>query len=274
MSHTLRRTCADSVLATTCDDAVDLILVDNGSSDPETLTLLERLSQLPQVHVVHDPLPFNWARLNNAAARRPRVTCCFSLTTTSRRDTWVGRHHSPPMRCALTSVRSAPAWCIRTTASSTVVSSLGSPALRATRWLDLYRTRPGYLHMATATRECSAVTGACLATRREVFEELGGFDEDLGVDLNDVDFCLRAGARGYRTLDEPAAELVHHESPSRGTAGGTDDIVNFVNRWTGYITEGDRYFNQHLTRAHSSCGLAREDEKDIWSRWYSTLSQA
>ena len=46
--------------------------------------------------------------------------------------------------------------------------------------------------MASVTRECSAVTGACLAVRREVFEELDGFDEGLGVDLNDVDFCLRA----------------------------------------------------------------------------------
>ena len=48
--------------------------------------------------------------------------------------------------------------------------------------------------MAAVTRECSAVTGACLATRREIFEQLQGFDESLGIDLNDVDYCLRAGA--------------------------------------------------------------------------------
>ena len=89
----------------------------------------------------------------------------------------------------------------------------------------------GYLHMARVTRECSAVTGACFAVRREVFEELDGFDEDLGVDLNDVDFCLRAWDAGYRTIYEPAAELVHHESPSRGTAGGVGDIVRFLDRW-------------------------------------------
>ena len=74
--------------------------------------------------------------------------------------------------------------------------------------------------MALVTRECSAVTGACLATRREVFDHLQGFDETLGIDLNDVDFCLRAVSEGYRTIYEPAAELIHHESPSRGTAGG------------------------------------------------------
>ena len=55
-----------------------------------------------------------------------------------------------------------------------------------------------------------------MAIRRSVFEELGGFDEALGVDLNDVDLCLRAIDGGYRVVYEPRAELVHHESPSRG----------------------------------------------------------
>jgi GT2 family glycosyltransferase len=127
--------------------------------------------------------------------------------------------------------------------------------------------------MATVTRECSAVTGACLATRRAVFDELRGFDETLGVDLNDIDFCLRATARGYRTIFEPAAELTHHESPSRGTAGGVGDILRFVERWREYITRGDRYFNPHLTRIDPSCGLVRTDEEDVWNQWYSIVTQ-
>ena len=130
----------------------------------------------------------------------------------------------------------------------------------------------GYLNMATVTRECSAVTGACLATRREVFENLGGFDETLGIDLNDVDFCLRAGVEGYRTIYEPAAELIHYESPSRGTAGGVGDVLRFIDRWKDYIAQGDRYFNRHLTRADPSCGLASLEEEDAWNRWYSTLT--
>jgi GT2 family glycosyltransferase len=126
--------------------------------------------------------------------------------------------------------------------------------------------------MATAARECSAVTGACLATRRAIFEQLGGFDETLGVDLNDVDYCLRASAAGLRTLYEPAAELIHHESPSRGTAGGVGDVLKFVDRWKRYISAGDRYFNPHLTRADPSCGLAHPGEEDDWNRWYATLT--
>ena len=136
----------------------------------------------------------------------------------------------------------------------------------------LSEDEPGYLQMATVARECSAVTGACLATRRSVFEVLEGFDETLGVDLNDVDYCLRAAAIGLRTMYEPAAELIHHESPSRGTAGGVGDVIKFVDRWKGYISSGDRYYNQHLTRADPSCGLARPGEEDDWNRWYATLT--
>jgi GT2 family glycosyltransferase len=126
--------------------------------------------------------------------------------------------------------------------------------------------------MAAHPRECSAVTGACLATRREVFEQLGGFDESLGVDLNDVDYCLRAWQNGYRVVYEPGAELIHYESPSRGTAGGVGDTINFVARWKSYIDARDPYFNPHLTREDSSCALAGPDEQEAWRRWHSTLT--
>jgi hypothetical protein len=139
--------------------------------------------------------------------------------------------------------------------------------------VGLDESEPGYLDMATATRECSAVTGACLATRKTVFDRLGGFDETLGVDLNDVDFCLRAWNEGYRVVYEPEAELLHHESPSRGTAGATGDIVRFVERWGDYISAGDRYFNRHLTRQDPSCGLAGPDEKEPWIQWFSTVAE-
>jgi GT2 family glycosyltransferase len=94
----------------------------------------------------------------------------------------------------------------------------------------------------------------------------------LGVDLNDVDFCLRAGRDGYRVLYVPDAELVHHESPSRGTAGATGDIVKFVERWEQYIALGDRYYSPHLTRAGASCALAEPGEKDRWNEWFWTLA--
>jgi GT2 family glycosyltransferase len=128
--------------------------------------------------------------------------------------------------------------------------------------------------MAVLARDCTAVTGACLATRKAVFDEVGGFDEELGLDLNDIDYCLRAAQLGYRVVMEPAAELVHHESPSRGTSGSIPDITRFVDRWENVIRAGDRFLSPNLTRVDSSCALRGPDEESWWQQWRSILSRS
>ena len=133
---------------------------------------------------------------------------------------------------------------------------------------------PGYGRMAVSTREVSAVTGACLLTRRSVFEELGGFDEGLGVDLNDVDYCLRAWSAGYRVLYEPAAELVHHESPTGEPSGSLVDIKRFVDRWESAICRGDPFLNPNLTRVDPVCALRSPGEEEWWQRWRSILDRS
>jgi GT2 family glycosyltransferase len=150
-----------------------------------------------------------------------------------------------------------------------VVIGLGGAAGHL--FVGLEEAKSGYLGMAVVARECAAVTGACLATRRDVFASLEGFDASLGVDLNDVDYCLRAQRDGLRVIFDPTVELIHHESPSRGTAGDTRDIVHFIDRWSDSILSGDPYLNPHLTRVDSSCALRGPDEKEWWQRWRSSL---
>ena len=270
----LLRTCTDSIGATTgrTHSNVELVLIDNGSSDPETLTLVERLAHRADVQVVRDPRPFNWAQLNNAGARIARgdVLVFLNNDIEARREGWLSALSAQAVRPDVGAVGARLLYPDRRLQHCGIVVGLTGAAGHPLAGLP--EDAAGYLHMAAVTRECSAVTGACLATRREVFERLDGFDESLGVDLNDVDYCLRALTEGYRTVYEPAAELIHDESPSRGTAGGVGDIMNFVSRWRGYITQGDRYFNPHLTRADPSCGLARAEEEDAWNQWYSTLT--
>jgi O-antigen biosynthesis protein len=269
----LLRTCVDSIAATTRPHAsVELVLIDNGSCDPETLTLVERLGQSPDARVLTDPRPFNWAALNNAGAREARgdVLVFLNNDIEARRDGWLDALCAQALRPDVGAVGARLLYPDRRLQHCGLVVGLTGAAGHVLGGLN--ESDPGYLRMATTARECAAVTGACLATRRAVFDLLGGFDEALGVDLNDVDYCLRAATSGFRTMYEPAAELIHHESPSRGTAGGVGDVVKFVDRWKGYIADGDRYFNPHLTRADPSCGLARPGEKDDWNRWYATLT--
>jgi GT2 family glycosyltransferase len=268
----LLRTCVDSVTATTRDQLAELVLIDNGSSDPETATLVELLGARPGVRVLRDARPFNWAQLNNAGARVAGgdVLVFLNNDIEAHREGWLAALCGQALRPDVAAAGARLLYPDRRLQHCGLVVGLTGAAGHPL--VGLPAEAPGYLNMATVTRECAAVTGACLATRREVFDLLGGFDETLGVDLNDVDYCLRAAAAGYRTLFEPAAELLHHESPSRGTAGGVGDIVNFVDRWREYIASRDPYLNPHLTRADPSCGLAAPEEEETWNQWYATLS--
>jgi GT2 family glycosyltransferase len=107
---------------------------------------------------------------------------------------------------------------------------------------------PGYGGSAMIVRNYSAVTGACLMTRRAVFEEAGGFDERLPTDFNDVDYCLRLGRAGYRVVFTPWAQLYHHESASFGTRQHEmRELEEMRRRWADVI-ENDPYYNPNLTR--------------------------
>ncbi len=104
---------------------------------------------------------------------------------------------------------------------------------------------PGYLGMARLIRNVTAVTGACLMVRRAVFEALGGFDESLPLAFNDVDFCLRLQARGYRVVYTPLAELVHHEGISRGLVHESASADVIARRWAKEIA-AERYVSPRL----------------------------
>ena len=117
-----------------------------------------------------------------------------------------------------------------------------------------YRQRGGNdcgIDLSSVTRNCAAVTGACLLTRRDVFWELGGFDEvRLQISYQDIDYCLRAQEAGYRVVYTPHAELLHHESVSRvraGLLGHPNEHGYMRERWARWI-EDDPYYNPNLSR--------------------------
>ena len=268
----LLRTCIESIDATHRQRRFDFVLVDNDSVQPETLTLVERLARRDDVTVLTDNRPFNWSALNNAAAKvaSGEVLIFLNNDIEARETGCIDVLSTQAMRPGIAAVGARLVYPDGRLQHCGVVIGLGGAAGHPLAGLDA--RQPGYLNMAITTREVAAVTGACLATRRDVFEGLAGFDEALGVDLSDVDYCLRAQRAGMRVLYEGTAELVHHESPSRGFAGGARDIGLFVDRWRTSIDAGDPYLNPHLTRGDSSCALRGQDERGMWDRWYASLS--
>ena len=124
-------------------------------------------------------------------------------------------------------------------------------------------TSEGYFNRLNIIQNVSAVTGALLMTRREVYESLGGFDEDaFGVAYNDVDYCLRARERGLLNVFTPYVEAYHHESISRGYEDTPEkqqrfqvEMTNLLERHGEYFRGGDPYYNPNLDQGRDDFGL-------------------
>jgi GT2 family glycosyltransferase len=140
-----------------------------------------------------------------------------------------------------------------------VVLGMGGVASHAHK--GLAKGSPGDHGRAALTQTMSAVTAACMVVRKALFHEVGGFDETLAVAYNDVDLCLRIGARGLRNVWTPFAELYHYESVSRGDdlrsarAGFLVESRMIRERW-GELLNADPYFNPNLSLKRPDFGLA------------------
>jgi GT2 family glycosyltransferase len=116
------------------------------------------------------------------------------------------------------------------------------------------------------TRNVSAVTGTCLAIRKSVFEELGGFEEAFPVNYNDVDLCLRAREAGYEVIIEPAAVLRHYECQSRAPGVRLEERERFEQRWAEWLERGDPFYSPHLTTSREDAGLEACSGADLTAR--------
>ena len=113
--------------------------------------------------------------------------------------------------------------------------------------VNRYKYRGDYWRWVDETRDVSAVTGACLGIRAELFRRLGGFDADFPNNYNDVDLCLRVREKGYRVVYEPGALLRHYEGQTRKLYVDYAEREKFYLRWHRVIEEGDPYYSPGLT---------------------------
>ncbi len=122
--------------------------------------------------------------------------------------------------------------------------------------------RGGYLHKASLQIDYSAVTAACMMTKRRVYEAAGGFTERLSVAFNDVDFCLKVRSLGYLVVYHPRVEAYHYESKSRGSEDSQEKVARFQkeieymrNHWISILKNGDPYYNENLSRVYHNYSL-------------------
>ncbi|MBB6251509.1 glycosyltransferase family 2 protein [Nitrospirillum iridis] len=260
----LLRGCLDSLRTVSTYPDVEIIVVDNGSTDAETLAYLGGLASVGAIRVLRDDGPFNYSRLNNRAAGMAtgEYLCLLNNDTVVITPDWLGQMMAHAMLPDVGAVGALLYYADDTIQHAGVTIGMGGVAGHVHRRLP--RGEGGYAGRATLTQDVSAVTGACLLTRRALFLELGGLNErDLTVAFNDVDYCLRLRAAGYRVVLAATAELYHLESVSRGP--DTDpaksrrfagEIDYMVAQWADMM-HADPCFNPNLDLESTTPRLAK-----------------
>lgn len=238
----LLRRAVDSLRCFTTVETYELVVVDNGSREPETLAYLAGLRAGRNTIVLDEPGPFNFSHLANqgVAAARGDVVVLLNNDCEILDGDWLPGLVDAASRPEIGAVGARLLYANDTLQHAGIGIGLGGEAGHRDRKLP--RDHPGHLGRLCTTHEVSAVTAACLAVRRARYLEVGGFDTALAVAFNDVDFCLRLDAAGYRNLLVPGVVLRHAESASRGRDGDgakrsrfRAEAALFASRWQGRV---------------------------------------
>jgi len=232
---------------------LELIIVDNGSTDPAVLAHYEALRRDPRVRILIDPRPFNFAAMVNdgVAAATGAVVVLLNNDVAVLEPGWLDALVRQAIRPEVGAVGAKLLYADGTLQHAGVVVGLGGRAGHILRRRP--GDTPGHLGRLRVAHEVSAVTAACLAVARDKYLAVGGFDaEAFPVDFNDVDFCLRLTAAGWKTVWTPAATLAHLESVSRGPSVGAkrarfeQEAARFSERWRDVIRH-DPYYHPALS---------------------------
>ncbi|WP_273134968.1 glycosyltransferase family 2 protein [Marinobacter vinifirmus] len=234
----------------------EILILDNGSQEPETLAFFEQIqAEDERVRVLRYDYPFNYSAINNFGAREAKGSIIGLINNDVEviSPEWLTEMVRHVSRKNVGCVGAKLYYSNDTVQHAGVILGLGGVAGHSHKHFD--REHPGYFHRLVLTQNLSAVTAACLLVRRDVYDEVGGLDEEnLKVAFNDVDFCLKVAAAGYRNLWTPYAELYHYESVSRGKEDSPEKIRRFQQeieymreRW-GDVLDADPGYSQNLTR--------------------------
>jgi GT2 family glycosyltransferase len=257
----LLRQCVQGLREKTDYPRWEAVLVDNGSTDPQALAFLASLAGDPRFRVVRDDRDFNYAALCNrgAEAARGDVLVLLNNDVHPINPDWLAELVAQCLRPEIGLVGAMLYYPDDTIQHAGVILGLNGVADRP--YIGYPRGFPGVDNRLLAPHTVTAMITACAALRRDLWREVGGMDETLPVDCNDLDLCLRVARRGRRNIVTPHAELYHHESASRGyhyhlpgAQSESDDERRFREKW-GEGVFRDPTYNPNLSRLGTAFSL-------------------
>jgi GT2 family glycosyltransferase len=246
--HELLRNCIKSIQERAQYDNYEIIVVDNGSDNPRTMDYLRTL----QHRVIRHDAPYNFSELNTIGAKESTGEHLLFLNndTQALSPGWLPAMLEHSQRPEVGAVGAKLIYPDGRIQHAGIVLGLFGLCEHIHKFDD--GRAGGYMGLLASVRNCSAVTAACCMIPKKVFAEVGGFDERLHANYNDVDLCLRIRERGYLVVYTPYSELLHLEHATRREAGDVraeafpEDTRIFLERWENTIRSGDPYYNPNL----------------------------
>lgn len=255
--------CLKSIFTKTTYQNYEVIVIDNGSTEAKTARCLElwQQQQPEKFSCYAYDVPFNYSQINNYGVSKAKGDYLLFLNNDTEviTEDWLEAMVEQAQRPSIGAVGSLLLYPDDTIQHAGVVLGIGGVAGHSHKHLHV--SQSGYISQAVSTNNYSAVTGACLMCRQEVFESVGGFEERLAIAFNDVDLCLKIIARGYRNIYLPHVKLYHYESKSRGYENTRAKQarfageVNYMRQKWGYLCDRDPCYNPNLTKKHEDYSL-------------------
>lgn len=247
--------CLSSIFEKTEYPNYEVLVIDNGSNESETLEILDKwkIKEPNRFSCEVLNIDFNYSKINNYAANLCKGDYLLFLNNDTEVVThdWVDAMVEQSQRSSIGAVGALLLYPDNTIQHAGVVP-VGGIAGHSHKYYhaDSY----GYFNQIQSINNYSALTGACLMCRREVFEAVGGFEEELAVAFNDIDLCFKIFKAGYNNVYLPHVVLYHYESKSRGAENTSErqsrfnqEIEYMQNQWKE-ILEHDPCYSLNLTR--------------------------
>lgn len=255
--------CINSILEKTTYENYEIIIVDNGSVEKDTLQYFSEITQSGKIRVLNYNKPFNYSAINNFAVSQANgsivglVNNDIEVISPEWLTEMVSWAALPEIGC----VGAKLYYSNDTIQHAGVITGLGGVAGHSHKYFP--KGHPGYFCRLSVVQNLSAVTAACLVVRKSVYMEVGGLNEEhLTVAFNDVDFCLKVQSQGYSNVWTPFAELYHFESISRGVEDNPEKISRF-NREADYmkktwnnLLENDPFYSPNLNKTREDFTLS------------------
>lgn len=258
--------CIQSILEKSSYTNYEILIVENNSTGEEIFSYYKELSENSKIRLLRWKREFNYSAINNYGAKKAKGDYLLFLNNDTEviSPDWIEEMLGFCQRPDTGIVGARLYFGNNTVQHAGTVIGIGGIA--GHMFTDMPRERSGYMHKAAIIQDLSAVTAACMMVRRQVFDEVQGFEEQLSVAFNDVDFCLRVREKQYLVVYDPYVELYHYESKSRGAEDSKEKVRRFQSeiefmrcRWETLLKKGDPYYNKNLSLVKWNYSLKPKD---------------